>query len=256
MIDETQFDETRRVFLKQLATATGSLVLLPIATGCDDESADPSSAEPSSAEPSSAEPETAAEASPEAAPSTPAPADAVPRVQPEDWNAIAFNRERGNAGAIPESYRASINGPEGENGHLGKHLPYIPEVPVGTVPTGFLALMWGDPSKGHARHPNAPVSEANAEGHWYDSIKVRKAIEESAQEMTSSFPHWPPHEEEPSGTYAVLGGGEITGDSGKNTIYLVQLPDDVTPGDTVRVHAHCLTHGEYVDFLTVPPRPA
>lgn len=243
------FDETRRVFLKQLATATGSLVLLPIATGCDEES---SGGEPSGGEPNEPEgtPDPTAEVAPDAAAEAPGPG--VPRVAPDDWDAIAFNRDRGNAGAIPEGYRESINGPEGENLHLGKHLPYIPEVPVGVVPTGFLALMWGDPSKGHARHPNAPVSEANAQGHWYDSIKVRKAITGSAQEMTSTFPHWPPNDQEPSGNYAVLGGGELTEDSGKNTIYVVQLPDDVSPGDTVRVYAHCLTHGEYVDFLTVP----
>lgn len=43
----------------------------------------------------------------------------------------------------------------------------------------------------------------------------------------------------------------LMAENGKNTIYLVALPSDVGPGDTVRSWAHCLTHGEYIDFLAV-----
>ena len=50
---------------------------------------------------------------------------------------------------------------------------------------------------------------------------------------------------------AVAGGGDITAESGKNTVYLCKLPDGLQKGDTVRIWAHCLTHGEYVDFIEV-----
>jgi hypothetical protein len=33
--------------------------------------------------------------------------------------------------------------------------------------------------------------------------------------------------------------------------FVAALPDDVAPGDTIRIYAHCLTHGEYVDFMTI-----
>ena len=52
--------------------------------------------------------------------------------------------------------------------------------------------------------------------------------------------------------YLVADGGDVTADGGKNTVYVVQLPPDVGPGDVVRVVGHCTLHGEYVDFLTVP----
>ncbi len=178
---------------------------------------------------------------------------AIPRARPDDWDAIAFNRERGNAGAIPVGYRDDINGPDGPTAHLGKHLPYVPSAFDGEVPASMLALMWGDPERGHARHPNAVPGPANdGEGHWYDSVRVRKATEGEAEEAETTFTSWPEQGPDGTGRYAVLGGGEITADDGKNTVYLVRLPSDVRSGDVVRVHAHCLTHGEYVDFLTVP----
>lgn len=176
--------------------------------------------------------------------------DAPPLSRPDGWDPIGYNRERGNAGAIPDSYLGSINGPDGETSHLGKHLPYIPEVDPETVPDGFIAIMWGDPDKGYAQHPNAPRGEDNGwEGHWYDSIRIRKSTADEAEELESTYADWPGLGEGSSGAYAVFGGGEITADSGKQTIYLAALPADVGPGDVVRVHAHCLTHGEYVDFL-------
>ena len=113
--------------------------------------------------------------------------------------------------------------------------------------------MWGDTSKGYARHPNAARSEANnQQGHWYDWIRIRKAVEGETEELQSNYSDWPGTAPSDNGAYAVFGGGDITADSGKNTIYLAALPEGVKSGDRVRVWAHCLTHGEYVDFLTVP----
>ncbi len=179
---------------------------------------------------------------------------AIPRAKPAAWDPIAFNRDRGNAGAIPESYRAQINGADGATAHLGKHLPYVPEMPAGAVAAGMLAIMWGDPAKGHAKHPNAAPSESNPTGHWYNWIRVRKATDDEAQEAESRFSAWPAAGSGDNGRYAAREGTDPAADSGKNTVYLVALPPDVRPGDTVRVYAHCLTHGEYVDFVTIPAR--
>lgn len=175
----------------------------------------------------------------------------VPVTQPDDWDPITFNRVRGNAGAIPQSYLDDINGPDGEQKHLGKHLPFIPVLDPALVPTGYMAIMWGDPEKGYARHPNAPKTEDNPDGHWYDWIKVRKAVDGKAEELQSVYSDWPGTTESDNGAYAVFGGGEITAESGKNTVYLCKLPDGLQKGDTVRIWAHCLTHGEYVDFIQV-----
>jgi hypothetical protein len=71
-------------------------------------------------------------------------------------------------------------------------------------------------------------------------------------ELESRYSEWPGISPDDNGAYAVFGGGEITDDAGKNTIYLAALPPGVVSGDTVRIWAHCLTHGEYVDFITVP----
>ncbi|MBL8678882.1 MAG: hypothetical protein JNK05_06935 [Myxococcales bacterium] len=178
----------------------------------------------------------------------------IPKAKPASWDPIAFNRDRGNAGAIPESYRAQINGADGATAHLGKHLPYVPEMPAGAVAAGMLAIMWGDPAKGHAKHPNAAPSESNPTGHWYNWIRVRKATDAEAQEAESRFSSWPAAGSGDNGRYAAREGTDPAADAGKNTVYLVALPSDVQPGDTVRVHAHCLTHGEYVDFVTIPAR--
>ena len=72
--------------------------------------------------------------------------------------------------------------------------------------------------------------------------------------VSASRPYasWPAGGEGDAGGYAVLGGGDITADGGRDTVYLARLPADVKPGDTVRVHAHCLYHGEYVDFVQLP----
>jgi hypothetical protein len=218
----------RRTFLEQLALAAGALVLAPIATACGGSEASSSST-----------------TTPEDGPL------AVPTTRPEGWDPLAFNRARGNAGAIPASYLPSINGQDGDANHLGKHLPYTPALDRSVIPSGFLALMWGDPAKGHAKHPNAVRNETNdGEGHWYDRIAVRKAVASDTEEVESSYPEWPGATG--TGSYAVFGGGDITEDAGKNTIYLARLPRDVRSGDLVRVHAHCLTHGEYVDFVVVP----
>ncbi|MFT6627894.1 MAG: hypothetical protein ACJA1R_001154, partial [Flavobacteriales bacterium] len=179
--------------------------------------------------------------------------DAVPMAQPPRWDAVTFNRVRGNAGAIPASYLDDINGPDGDTNHLGKHLPYVPELDAQTLPAGMIAIMWGDPNKEHARHPNAPRNEANNnEGHWYNWIRISKATDADREEVQSTYTDWPGIGSGASGAYAVHGDGSLEDEGGKNTIYLAALPSDVGSGDTIRIYAHCLTHGEYVDFLTLP----
>ncbi len=216
----------RREFLKGLAASAGGIVLLPHITACTSSSAAGGEATAASG------------------------ALDVPVEKPGGWDPVAFNRDRGNQGAIPESYLGSINGPEGETKHLGKHLPYV--VDADGSPEGYMPLMWGDPSKGYARHPNAvPGPDNNNEGHWYNWIRVRKAIDGDAEELQSAFSSWPEAKLGDSGRYLTLGGGDPMADGGRNTIYVVAIPGDVSPGDTVRIWAHCLTHGEYVDFITV-----
>jgi hypothetical protein len=194
-----------------------------------------------------------ADAVPEPSEPEPAPSTEVPTTAPEGWDPIAFNRDRGNAGSIPESYRDDINGPDGETAHLGKHLPYVPDTTGLEIPEGYIALMWGDPTEGYARHPNAPKgAEAYPEGHWYDWVKIRKAVDAEAEEVETTFGSWPEPGADDSGEFLVAGGGAIEDDGGKNTIYLVKLPPGVQTGDTIRVWAHCLYHGEYVDFIEIP----
>ena len=237
-------ETNRREFLKGMALLTGGAVLVPFVSSCGTSSASTTEqAETLSSDVT----EKAATAAPEAAKSV----TEIPMTEPSGWDAVAYNKARGNAGAIPESYLASINGPDGDTKHLGKHLPYQPALDAAVVPAGFIALMWGDESKGYAKHPNAPKSESNPTGHWYNWIKVRKATDGEAEEVQSSYSDWPGTAPSDSGAYAVFGGGEITAEKGKNTVYLVALPKDVKKGDRVRIWAHCLTHGEYVDFITV-----
>jgi len=225
----------RRDFLKQLASTTGAVVLIPSVTACGGSPPSGSTTLP------------IVESNPTAPVIPP-----IPATEPDAWDPIAFNRDRGNAGAIPESYHESINGEEGVNGHLGKHLPYIPDTAGLEVPAGYVAIMYGDPSRGHAKHPNAERNESNNhEGHWYNWIRIRAASDPQAEELESTYADWPGVEPSDNGAYAVLGEGDIRDESGKNTIYLAALPAGVQTGDRVRLYAHCLTHGEYVDFITV-----
>ena len=226
----------RRGFLGSLAIGMGGVALAPIVASCSKSKPAPGPSGPTPV--SSSDGETGG--IPE-----------VPVTRPDDWDPIAFNKSRGNAGAIPDSYREAINGAEGDSKHLGKHLPYKPSADETVVDEGKIALMWGDPEKGHALHPNAPRTDANPEGHWYNWIRIRKAVDGEAEEVESNFSNWPETEAGDSGAYAVKGGGDIEEDSGKNTIYIAALPTDVSPGDTIRIWCHCLTHGEYVDFITL-----
>ncbi len=233
---------TRRDFFHRVAGATGTLVLAPYLVGC----------EPTST------PDRAPTAMPILEPVAPTETPAaeppsVPLERPAGWDALAFNKRRGNAGAIPASYLDDINGPDGDARHLGKHLPFLPALDPGVVvPAGMLAIMWGDPSKGYARHPNAASTEENPEGHWYNWIRLRKATAGDTREVESHYRSWPAVEPGDDGAYTALEGDDPARDGGENTVYLAQLPPDVVPGDLVRVHAHCLTHGEYVDFVQLP----
>lgn len=174
----------------------------------------------------------------------------LPHTVPRNWDPVSFNTVRGNAGYIPDSYLPDVNGPDGSWDHVGKHLPFVVTLDDGGTPEGYVALMWGDPEKGHSRHPNARRGEENHyEGHWYNWIRLRKSTTSQAEELQSTYSEWPGITDRDNGAYAVRGGGDIEADSGKNTIYLVALPPNVKPGDILRVHAHCHTHGEYVDFI-------
>ena len=175
-----------------------------------------------------------------------------PLTPPDDWDSQAYNKKRGNQGAIPESYLADINGPDGPTKHLGKHLPYFPDLDPSLIPTGYVALMWGDPKMGYAQHPNSlKGSNAYPRGHWYNWVRLRKATDGQAEELESRFSNWPEPGADDNGRFAVKGEGDIEDNVGKNTVYLVALPADVTEGDKIRIHSHCLYHGEYVDFLTL-----
>lgn len=226
----------RRDFLERLSVATGMVVMAPLLPACGGAQRTDAAAAP-------------VLTAPVGGGGTPG-LPPIPLTKPEGWDAIAFNRDRGNAGAIPASYLASINGEDGVTKHLGKHLPYVPKLDPSLVPPGFLPLMWGDPAAGYAPHPNAPKNEKNNwEGHWYNWIRLRRATDGGAAEEESAFTGWPVIEPGDSGKYAGFGGADISANDGKDTIYLVALPDGVQSGDEVRIYAHCLTHGEYLDFL-------
>ncbi|MBN2799580.1 MAG: hypothetical protein JXX28_10570 [Deltaproteobacteria bacterium] len=183
-----------------------------------------------------------------------APAEvALPLVKPADWDAMSYNKAHGAAGAIPSGYMEKINAEGGDTGHLGKHLPYVAKVEGYQVPEGKLALMFGDDSAGNAQHPNAPEgTESYENGHFFDLITVRPSVEGAPDATVTTFNGWPAVGEGATGQYAVLGGGDIAEKGGRNTVYLVDLPDGAKSGDVVRVTGHCRYHGEYVDFITVP----
>lgn len=233
---------SRRDFLHGLSAAAGTAVLAPVVVSCNRQ-ADITTTPPpdQGSEEAGAGEEMAAGADPMV----------LPLSRPEGWDPIAFNRARGNAGAVPESYHESINGSDGP---LGKHVPYAPAVAAGVVPEGFVAVMFGNDEQGYPKHP-ASAPEGDAEGHWYDWIRVRRAVEDEAEEVEARFSSWPELAEGDTGQYAVQGGGDMTADAGRNTIYLVPLPPDYVEGETLRVLGHCSLHGEYVDFLA-PQFPA
>lgn len=172
----------------------------------------------------------------------------VPVSLPADWNAVDFNRLRGNAGAVPLNYLEAINAPDSDRKLLGQHLPYLPKLPAGAVPAGSIAVMWGDPAKGRERHPQA-TGNGNGKGHWFNWIRLRKAKEGNFKETESRYGGWPAGKPTDTGSYTVAGDGGITADEGRNTVYLVTLPADVAPGDVLRIWGNCILHGEFVDFV-------
>jgi hypothetical protein len=223
--------QSRREFLGKTAVLSGGILLYPLVTACE-RSGD-------------APPETRSGAAG-------AQSLVPPLVRPRGWDPIGFNRARGNAGAIPASYLPDINGPDGESAHLGKHLPFLPPVDPAGIPEGYVALMWGDPAKGHVRHPNAPPEAANNfEGHWFNWIRIRKSSGSWQETAVSTYSGWPELSSDDSGRYAILGRHRLTDEAGIHTIYLAALPRGVSRGDTLRIWAHCLTHGEYVDFVRI-----
>lgn len=209
---------TRRRFLGRAAQSAGVALVIPSLVSCASEEADKSSEKSSSSVAPVTDPLV------------------VPNKRPAGWNPIEFNLKRGLAGAIPTSYHASITGPDAAKLHIGKHILYNSPLDKTLVPSGFIALMAGDFTRGYAKHPAAAT-------HWYDSISIVK--EGTSQVIKSTFAAWP------VGNYLVLGGGPIEDATGSNTIYLAALPPGVNLGDTIRVAGHCNIHGEYVDFITL-----
>jgi len=224
-------DYERREFFKHLAALTGTVVIAPMALGC-------ASANPKE---STVRPIARVDAS---------GAPPIPEVKPDNWDPIVFNRDRGLKGAIPASYYKDINGPDGEKAHLGKHLPYIPPLKATDFPQGYIPIMWGDPAKGYTQHPSAPkFSEGYPIGHWYNWVRI-KGSAAGSQEVESQFDAWPGAAADRDATvFATFGGGDITANSGKNTIYMLNRPGNINEGDTLRIHGHCLYHGECVDFI-------
>jgi hypothetical protein len=143
-----------------------------------------------------------------------------------------------------------IRAPEGDKNHLGKHLPYVANLDASKMVSGMLPIMWGNPALGHAKHPNAPRSEANPEGHWYNWIRI--AVDgEPGSEVETVFDNWPASSDAVNGRLVAFEGDDPTADAGKNTVYLAQLPQGLSAGKMLRIWAHCLTHGEYVDFVSL-----
>ncbi len=176
----------------------------------------------------------------------------LPFVKPQDWDPIAFNKQRANHGGVPKAYLKSINGVDGENKHIGKHLPYIPQLGDTAIPDGYIPIMWGNPSKGHTMHPNAPQNSAKQyEGHWYNWIRLRKStLSGEEEEVQSEYNLWPGNNKT-SLYLSAKPGTPLTAKKGIFTVYLAKLPKNVKTGDTLRIHAHCKTHGEWVDFISL-----
>lgn len=235
----------RRVFLQQTAVAGLALPTVgSVLAGCASNKAAPAAKAASA-------PAAAAAAAPVKAAVTGGTPAGVPITRPSDWEVVAFNSARGAAGAIPAGYMDKIKAADGLPKHLGKHLPYLPSnVPADRVPANYLSIMWGDPKLGYTMHPNAPKSEANPEGHWYNWIRVAIEGNEGSQ-IETKFDDWPKCSDAVKGHIVGLEDADATVNGGKNSVYLAQLPEGAKSGDTLRVWAHCLTHGEYLDFVTL-----
>lgn len=223
-------DKNRRAFFKHLAALTGTVVIAPMAISC------------SKASTPAVRPIARVDAS---------NAPDIPLAKPSNWDANAFNKNRGLKGAIPQSYYADINSPDGEKKHLGKHLPYIPDIKPTDYPEGYIPIMWGDPSKGFSQHPNsAQHSPGYTVGHWYNWVRTKNTSIENGEEIESQFHAWPgPRDGADATVFSVFGEGNIEDNDGKNTIYMLSKPADLNDGDTMRIYGHCLYHGEYVDFI-------
>lgn len=190
-------------------------------------------------------PDTAASAPAKAADPNQPPID-----RPADWDPVAFNTARGKAGFIPEKYMTDILGPGGTEKHMGKHLPFVPKLDPSRAVAGTVAIMFGDTSKGYSAHPNAPKTPEKPDGHWYNWIRVAIAGRPES-EVETLFDNWPLASDKVNGKYTGFSDADPSKEEGKNTVYLAQLPPGAKAGDTLRIWGHCLTHGEYVDFLTI-----
>ncbi|MBI4815362.1 MAG: hypothetical protein HY791_03850 [Deltaproteobacteria bacterium] len=174
-----------------------------------------------------------------------------PASRPADWNPVTYNTTRGAAGFIPPAYMKDIQAEGGDKKHLGKHLPYVPaSFPADRKVEGYLPIMWGDPDKGNAKHPNASKTPEKPDGHWYNWIRL-SLDGQSDSLVETRFDDWPKCSDTVNGRLAGCVDPDPAAEEGKNTVYLAVLPKGAKPGDTLRVWAHCITHGEYVDFVTI-----
>ncbi len=174
----------------------------------------------------------------------------LPRARDGAWDAIVFNLARARQGAVPPAYLALIEGLGGIPQHLGKHLPFLVadgNLLDAALAANLLPIQWGDPGKGHARHPNAAPTEAVPSGHYYDWVDLLVGDAETRV----AFAPWPQNRADVAGAYRGLRTDDPTGEEGRDTVYLLPM-GGASCGVDVRVHGHCLTHGEYVDFVKVP----
>jgi hypothetical protein len=238
----------RREFLKDAAMVSSSAVLLGVAA-C--KTAATPAPETAAKQAAASETEGAKEAMVAKATEFFAGPDAPPTAKSANWDAVQYNIARGKLGYIPSAYMAQILATDGIKNQLGKHLPYVPALSPSIQKEGYLPVMWGDPQLGYAQHPNGPKAADNPEGHWYNWIRITKEGDAGSL-VETRFDNWPTVSSEVNGLYKPLSGKDVTLDGGRNTVYLAELPPGLQDGDTVMVWAHCLTHGEYVDFVTLP----
>lgn len=173
-----------------------------------------------------------------------------PVTPPAGWDPIAYNLARGRVGYIPPDYLAEVKGPGGFAVIVGEHLGYAVQHEAVKLSEGRLALMFGDPRRGHVRHPNSPRTKSDLVGHWVDWIRVRAV--KGGEEVETRFDDWPVCSSLVQGRILPRVGNNPADDSGRNSVFVAKLPEGVAVGDQLRIWAHCRSHGEYVDYANLP----
>ena len=171
-----------------------------------------------------------------------------PTTRPETWDPFQYNFLRGDAGFIPPGYLRQTRGPLSFKVIAGEHLPYRIETPAAKMADGVLGVMFGDPEKGHIRHPSSPRDSDDPVGHWVDWVKIMKV---GGAQVETRFDNWPVCSEMVQGRFVPMVGDDPSADGGRNSVMLVRLPEETRQGDELRIWCHCRGHGEYVDFMKV-----